>query len=194
MCQGSMILRTLEPEPPSAVPVISLLCPIKNLITFFVSIMIKVALLYLLAAQSEAFSPVIPTGRSHATTLFAEASVKKELDVAHLQHQLAEQAAHLEAFEHSLLTDPDLDNFVEHEKVVKANYMANEAHKHDSFLAEVAHSIDSDPDLAGITQSMQGHVKIGLIEKNFMEKEAHKHDSLLNEIEWAIDMDPDLSL
>lgn len=152
--------------------------------------MIKVAFLFLLAAQSEAFLPIIPNGRSYSTTLFAKtSSAKKDLDVAQMQTQWEEEVAHLKAFEHSLETDPDLDNFVEHKKDIKKEYMAKEAHKHDSFLAEIEHAIDSDPDLDGITHNnKQFH-----IEKSFMEREAHKHDSLLNEIEWAIDMDPDLS-
>jgi hypothetical protein len=102
------------------------------------------------------------------------------------QREWKEEATRLERLEKSLVTDPDLAAFVEPRKRKDPTFIYKEAHRHDSFLAEVEHAIDTDPDLANVV----GDDKT--VNVAFMEREAHVHDSFLNEIAHSVDSDTDL--
>jgi hypothetical protein len=166
-----------------------------------------ISLIFLLAVlDASAFLPVAPPppGMSRIIALSAnkiqqqnqqEEQAHQDGIVAEFQHKWAEEEARLKAYENAVLNDPDLENVVEHPAVGMKNekYMEKEAHRHDSFSAEVEHSIDNDPYLTGIVKdddeesSGSAHLNPG-----FMEREAHKHDSLWSEIEYSIRNDPDL--
>lgn len=105
------------------------------------------------------------------------------------QEKWKEEAAHRNAMEHSVETDPDLSAVLEHKEPVQKTYMEKESHKHDSMLNEIEHSIDVDPDLSNIAHQKEEKE----INREFVQHEAHKHDSLLEEIEHSIDTDPDLA-
>ena len=111
--------------------------------------------------------------------------------VSDFQHQWEEEEAHLKAYEKAVMDDPDLENIVEHVGMTNKQYMDQEAHKHDSFLAEVEHAIENDPYLDGVVHE-DHHTSAAGVNSGHMEREAHKHDSLWNEIESSIANDPDL--
>ena len=54
-------------------------------------------------------------------------------------------------------------------------------------LHAVEHSVETDPDLAGVVEAKHD------ANLKYLEQEAHRHDSLLNEIEHAVFNDPDLA-
>ena len=68
--------------------------------------------------------------------------------ISEFQHQWVEEEAHLQAYEDAIMNDPDLDSVVQHIGTTNKEYMDQEAHRHDSLLSEIEHSIDTDPYLS----------------------------------------------
>jgi hypothetical protein len=113
----------------------------------------------------------------------------RNLEEAHKEWK--EEANHLKQMERSVMADPDLATFVEPNKKTRdPAFLDKEAHRHDSFLAEVEHSIDTDPDLSNVA-GCDGYKAMNAA---FVEREAHVHDSLLDGIEHSLDTDPDLNI
>jgi len=147
-----------------------------------------VLLLTIMAVAVDSFVVVIPVHHQRLTTTCLQFQEKGNNDDA-MKHQWKEEAARLDAVEHSLEDDPDLQGLVEpSHKHAKRVYMDQEAHKHDSLMAEIQHAIETDPDLANMVESK----KKKTVNANFMAQEAHVHDSLLEEVAHAVDNDPDL--
>ena len=144
--------------------------------------------LVLLATATVHSFLLVPTSTNHRLSTCLEFKEKGNNDEA-IKHQWQEEAARLDAVEHSLEDDPDLQGLVEpSHKYAKRVYMDAEAHKHDSLMAEIQHAIETDPDLANVVESK----KKKTANANFMAQEAHVHDSLLEEVAHAVDNDPDL--
>jgi len=99
-----------------------------------------------------------------------------------------EEAAHMDAMEHSVESDADLAGVFEQKKRKSPHYMNREAHRHDSLLREIEHSIDTDSYLCNSMSksAMQ-------INQEYIDNEAHRHDSLLDEIAHSVDSDPYLT-
>jgi hypothetical protein len=116
-------------------------------------------------------------------TSFDDAMTLAKLERA--QKVWIDEATRLERIEKSVLTDPDLTPFVEEpRKKTDRTFMYREAHRHDSFLAEVEHAIDTDPDLSNIV----GDTRLDLARK------AKLHDTMpLHGMEDSIDRVPDLN-
>jgi len=112
--------------------------------------------------------------------------------LAPVQDKWKKEFENLQKMEHSVESDPDLSNLMDHvpktEHINKV-FMEQESHVHDSLLNEIQHAIDTDADLEGVV----AHRDKKTVQKGYMEREMHKHDSALNEIEHSIATDPDLS-
>ena len=107
-----------------------------------------------------------------------------------MQEEWKDQADRLSAYEHSLESDTDLVNFLDHlPKSPNKIFMDKESHRHDSLWNEIEHAIDTDPDLASIVAGKGGG---DAVNQDFMEHEKHRHDSLLDEVQHAMENDPDL--
>jgi len=97
-----------------------------------------------------------------------------------------EEAAHMDAIEHSVESDADLMGIFEQKKKKKPLYMEQEFHRHDSLLNEIEHSIDNDSYLYQIAAKKS---EAQIINKEYITNESHRHDSLLDEIAHSIDND-----
>lgn len=104
--------------------------------------------------------------------------------LARMQYEWKEEADRLQKYSHMVESDADLANLLDHGPILpNPRYLEHEAHRHDSLWHEVAHAIDADPDLVGVTQ---GEKKPN---PRFMVWEAHRHHSVLDEIQHSIEND-----
>eukprot|EP00977_Amphora_coffeiformis_P026459 scaffold26792_cov130-Amphora_coffeaeformis.AAC.1 len=111
-----------------------------------------------------------------------------DLFVHHVQEEWQEEIDHLQHYEKAALSDPDLVGILEApHKPAAPVFRQREEHRHDSLLDEVAHAIDTDPDLAPIVGSKKESDSLDSF--IYRETEAHRHDSLLDEVQHSIDTD-----
>jgi len=111
----------------------------------------------------------------------------EEKMLSRIYQEWKEEAAHMDAIEHSVESDADLMGIFEQKRKKKPLYMERECHRHDSLLNEIEHSIDNDSYLYQIAAKKGG---AQIINKEYITNESHRHDSLLDEIAHSIDNDP----